>query len=146
MTKSLTGAERTLLDALDTLGVPVGNGPSPEALARARETVERLKADAKRNGRTAQRNREIDEERRGAGRADYALQRKVEYHAHIQQNEGREVRSYGVPDSEDKRVRRRNQNNAAKLKHRATRTPEQIEADRQKDRERKRAKRLAAKS
>lgn len=141
--KARSGAEQTMLDELDALDVPRTSGPSPELLEIAKRTVAKIKADAKSNGRTAQRNREIDRERREEGRDDYALKRRVEYHAVIQETEGRLVRAYGEPDSEAKRERRLAQNAAAKLKHKTTRTSEQIEEDRRKDRERKRAARGA---
>lgn len=73
-----------------------------------------------------------------------ALTRRSRYRAHIREIEDRDVRPYGQPDNEAKRQRRSDQIKASKARRKAVMTPEQIEEQRAKDRDRMRAARATS--
>lgn len=120
---------------------PIVPPPAPVWEALARDLVATARADNRKGGKQAQARRVIDEHRKGAGREDYNTKRREEYVAFIEATEHRTPRRNEKATPE----RRKKQVAAAVAKHRAGRTPEQIEADRLKDAERKRQSRAAAK-
>lgn len=120
---------------------PTAPPPAPVWEALARELVATARAENRKGGKQAQARRMIDVHRSGAGREDYNAKRREEYAAFIEATEHRTPRRNKKATPE----RRKEQVATAVAKLRASRSPEQIEADRLKDAERKKQSRAAAK-
>lgn len=119
----------------------VADLPKPESAAisavrrhNASPAAKALHDANKTGGRLAQRNKEIDAQRKGAGREFHNFAKRAEYAAKIMETEGRMVRAYKKATPE----RRKEQKKAAK----ANMTPEQ----RKLESEKRKARRHAAKA
>ena len=114
----------------------------PAHLALVASAIETYKADAKTNGWTARARREVDQHRREAGKDEYNDARRAAYATQKLEETGKLPRAYRKKPTSEQRP---DEVGVAVKKHRSSRSPAKVEADRKRAAEREKERRASLK-